>query len=786
MSRSLATSRHTTPRRGSSIPVAIITSGLFIWWLYPSGDFAQLSDQGEGGKLPNTKQAVRRERLDQLGDGDDDGEYVQDTDKLAWISFSQRFESLSLTTDLEWSALSDKLVGYILPEWSKLIPGFMRKLQRELSMSPGSLADEIWHEAHDPNINPEIRYAAEVRVSSELCDEEKEYLSRRRRVVKVALAKYLGLDEHDIHPDDVPTIAICGSGGGLRALVAGTGSLHAAEQDGLFDCVTYTAGVSGSCWLQALYHSSFAGSFGAVLEHLKARASTHIAYPPVAFSSLTSMPTSKSLLCGLVEKLKGDATSSFGLVDIYGLLLGARYLVPKGELGVNDRDFKLSNQREYVNLGQRPLPVYTAVRHEIPAPNDNAAGPPGETEEEAKGKTWFQWFEVTPYEFFCEEFGAGIPTWAMGRKFKDGKDLPPEHGFHLPEIRVPLLMGVFGSAFCATLSHYYKEIRPLVQSLAGFGAVDEVVFSRDEDLVKVHPVDPATIPNFAYRMNGKLAKTAPESIYDLEYIQLMDAGMSNNLPIYPILRPGRDVDVIIAFDASADIKSDNWLSVADGYARQRGVKGWPVGIGWPKPEDTIEDTKAQLADAEADTAREAQRKVQDAKLNQQALRTRAGGVSKDISSKDEDARFAPGDCLAGGLGYCTVWVGTTQERSSEPPPRSKAITDATSTWELMQPDAGITVVYLPFLSNKKVTDVSPGTTQFLSTWNFVYTPEQIDSVVRLAQANYDEGKEQIRATIRAVYERKKQLRERTEEQMQEKSVHKWAARTLLDVNDHFS
>jgi len=51
--------------------------------------------------------------------------------------------------------------------------------------------------------------------------------------------------------------------------------------------------------------------------------------------------------------------------------------------------------------------------------------------------------------------------------------------------------------------------------------------------------------------------------------------MSNNLPIYPLLRPGRDIDILIAFDVSADIKTENWLSVADGYAKQRGIKGWP-------------------------------------------------------------------------------------------------------------------------------------------------------------------------------------------------------------------
>ncbi|KAH7133501.1 acyl transferase/acyl hydrolase/lysophospholipase [Dactylonectria macrodidyma] len=740
-------------KQHSSLPAAVITGGLFIWWLYPSDDFAQLS---------NKKRSSRQHIADSEGDG---ASGSQQDNQPAWVNFARRFEAFTSVNNFEWPALPDKLVDFIAPEWSRMLPGYMTKLQRELSMSPGSLADEIWSEAHDPLVHPEIRYSADVRVSSELCDEEKTFLSRRRRVARIGLAKYLGLKEEDVHPDDVPTIAMCGSGGGLRALIAGTGSLLATEEDGLFDCVTYTSGVSGSCWLQALNLTSFnKGSIQSLLQHLKSRASTHIAYPPDAFQTLISMPTNKYLLSGMVEKLKGDPHADFGLVDVYGVLLAARYLVPKGDLGVNDRDFKLSNQREYIQYGQLPMPIYTAVRHEIPnlTPAEAQAGIFGieKAKDEAQKLPWFQWYEITPYEFFCEEFGAGIPTWALGRRFNDGRDVPPEYGFHLPEIRLPLLMGVFGSAFCATLSHYYREIKPVLKGLAGFGAVDGLISGRDGDLSKVHPFDPAKIPNFAYGMHGKLPQTTPDSIYDSEYIQLMDAGMSNNLPIYPLLRPGRDVDVLIAFDASADIKVDNWLSVADGYARQRGIKGWPLGIGWPKAGESSAQVAKELEDAQAKSAHEAESKLQDAKEKQNEMRKEAQRNGQSPKSGNKEAKYEHGEEDSGDLGYCTVWVGTNQERTAESP-RTKAISEP-DAWKLMEPDAGITVVYLPFLTNDKVPGLSPGTTDFLSTWNFIYTPDQIDKVVQLARANYDEGKDQIRSTVRAVYERKKRLREATE------------------------
>lgn len=764
-----------------TVPATIAIGTLLIWSLYPSDCAAEAPqpDSQHAAQNAGSAQEKTPSRDDQVNEhklGEDQAKESQENG--AWFNFATAFQNFRVITDDEWNTLTDKVIDFLLPDWSKLLPAYIRKLQRELSMAPGSLADEIWQEAHDPEINPEIKYSASVRVSNELCDEEKEFLVRRKKIASMALAKYLDLKEEDVHEDDVPTIAVCGSGGGLRALVAGTASMLATEEDGLFDCVTYTSGVSGSCWLQALYHSSFAqGHLSRVLDHIKARIGIHIAYPPVAFSSLASAPTNKYLLSGLVEKLKGDPSANFGLVDVYGVLLAARLLVPKGELEVDARDFKLSNQRQNIKYGQSPLPIYTAVRHEIPDVEIAGGGESGHASEAAKEmavkEDFFQWFELTPYEFFCEEFAAGIPTWALGRKFKDGRDVPPEDDFHLPEARMPLLMGIFGSAFCATLSHYYREVRPIVKSLTGLGALDEMISGRNEDLSKVHPIDPATFPNYTYGMEGRLRPTTPTTIYKSEYLQLMDAGMSNNLPIYPLLRPGRNVDVIIAFDASADVRTDNWLSVADGYARQRGIKGWPIGVGWPKPGESPSQVAKQLDESESVSAEEADARLREAKAAQAAQRRDAGikdeDVEKGLRKFDSDKAKALGGDEAhvpSELGYCTVWVGTTQERSSEPPPPSKALDEQTN-WQLMEPDAGIALVYLPFLKNNKVEGVDPGVSDYLSTWNFVYTPEQVDKVVALARANYDEGRDQIRRTIRAIYERKRKMRLEREEQLEE-------------------
>lgn len=709
------------------------------------------------------------------------------SDESAWATLFTNSAFFSTLAELQWSSIPSTVTDLVLPEWSKGIPEHIRRLKKELSMAPGSLADEIWRDSRDPYINPEIEYTASVRVSRDLCDQEIEFLARRRKFTRMSLANYLKIPVEEVHLDDVPTIAMIGSGGGLRALVAGAGSMMASEHDGLLDCVTYTAGVSGSCWLLSLYNSSIGKqSFEKVISHLRARIGTHIAHPPVALALLNTAPTNKYLISGFIEKLKGDPESNFGLVDLYGLLLGARLLVPKGELDVNEADLKVSNQRQYIELGQYPMPIYTAVRHHIqPSKKSSNNGSFSyrlleKTEDKGQKESWFQWFEISPFEMFCEEFGAGIPTWALGRKFEKGENtLFSGNESHVPELRLPLLFGIFGSAFCASLFHYYKEVRPLFKSIIGFGNLETMIGDQNSHLKNFHLIDPAFIPNFIYKMNGKLPETIPEEICNMKHLKLMDAGMSNNLPLYPLLRPGRSVEIIIAFDASAEIKTDNWLSVADGYALQRGIKGWPMGAGWPKKDDSALEVADQINEVQDSTIVEGQAKFDNTRQDQDH------SFTDFRSSKDNSIRCRLKE-EEHDLGYCTIWVGGAEEHSSSPDRvKSKAVE---ADWELMVPNAGIAVIYFPFLSNPNVKDVDPVTSEYMSTWNFIYTPEEVDKVVDLARANFEEGKDKTRRCVRAVYERKK--KERMEKEKLEKEL-RWRRKVRLGLvgkigeGDHF-
>ena len=91
-------------------------------------------------------------------------------------------------------------------------------------------------------------------------------------------------------------------------------------------------------------------------------------------------------------------------------------------------------------------------------------------------------------------------------------------------------------------------------------------------------------------------------------------------------------------------------------------------------------------------------------------------------------------------------------------------------WKLLDANAGVAVVYFPLLRNPNVEGVDPDTSPFLSTWNFIYSPQEIDKVVALARANFAAGRDQTKKTVRAVYERKRAKRLEAEEK---ERIHRW-------------
>ncbi|RKP35988.1 acyl transferase/acyl hydrolase/lysophospholipase [Dimargaris cristalligena] len=565
-------------------------------------------------------------------------------------------------------------------------------------MVSGTFVETIRDTYTDPKVHPEVRWEAQVRCGSELPLTEIEFRANRlKKVVCPAFARFIGVPEAEVTPENVPVIALAGSGGGYRAMVSTLGYLTACDEAGVLDCSTYLAGVSGSCWTIMQYFVAARGSTTELEKHISQQITTSLTSVSALTGVLTS-PAAASVFAGLVSKF--DSGMPLSLVDIYGTLLMSRLLMRSLTSTGDPADAKLTGQQRYLADGRLPMPIYTAVRHEIirtdgkvmraddPETGTTVAGDwkqglPSMAELKSK---MYQWFEFTPYEMgTIDGGGVWIPAWGFGRPFRDGRSLR-----NLPEPSAGLYLGMFGSAFCATIAHLIDEVKgtlsaPVHQYLEGL--------VRDYQLAvtTTHPIAPSCFHNPFYRPSEESQSekrtdenTETTTLFDSEQLCLMDAGMNNNLPFYPLLRPERNVDVMLLFDASSDIDETPWFERASKFARQHGITRWPKGAApWPRP--------------------------------------------------------SPG--------------------AHEPPTHNSAPnvrTDGEGSSQTPTPPS-IALVYYPLLANPEyeVADFDPATADFCSTYNFSYTPEQVKSLSHLSQYNFMQEKENLRDTLKQVWLRKK-------------------------------
>ncbi|KAF9425964.1 hypothetical protein BGZ94_007069 [Podila epigama] len=590
-------------------------------------------------------------------------------------------------------------------------------IRKELQLGDGSLYQSIVANLSDSNKNPEIQLTAQVRTGNTLCPQEHMFRAARRKKMKKAFAKFIGVKESDVNEADIPTVAIAGSGGGYRAMISSLGYMMGAKKAGIFDCTMYMAGVSGSCWMIAQYLTLGQRSFTKTLEHVQQAVNTPIAHYPYFIDTMLSNPGAAQLILeGVVQKYSKNRVLT--LVDAFGTVLASRLLIHRerdsdfGENGewVDPLDFKLSQQSRWTNYGDQPLPIYTAVSHVLPniGPESKVEGEIVVDDNMAKEEDdnpYYQWFEMTPYEFGSEETSAWIPSWSFGRRFIEGKSVE-----NTPETNLAILLGTFGSAFTATLADYYKEVRPLLNK-AMSDSMDAYIKEYMEGMSLIHPLSPSCFPNPIYKLPNPEPEV--ELFSQRKNLYLNDAGMDNNLPLYPLLRPGRDVDVILAFDSSADIESVPWFEKTDEYVKRRGIERWPP----------ISKTRAdQLEKQEGGPPR---------KMTHVE-------VFHGIVAEDRDADH----------------VAQSEKNVGARTPSNQAV-------HSVQP---ITLVYFPLIPNPEFKDFNPGTEPFCSTFNFEIREDQVELLAGLAEKNFSKGVEEVRKILKETWLRKKAARLEHEKQ----------------------
>ncbi|XP_017311651.1 cytosolic phospholipase A2 [Ictalurus punctatus] len=433
----------------------------------------------------------------------------------------------------------------------------------------------------------EICSAIDLRFSLALCDKEKLYRQQRREKVMLGIKKLLDMEKPRFlpsSPQEVPVIAVVGSGGGFRAMVGFSGVMKALYESGVLDCSTYIAGLSGSTWYMSMLYS-------------------HPEFPKKGpeqineelMKSVSSNPLRLLLpqhITNYVQALwtKKSNGQPVTFTDIFGMLIGET-LIPAR------MDSKLSEMQEKINDAQSPLPLFTCL-HVKP---------------DVSELMFADWVEFSPYEIGMSKYGTFMTPDLFGSKFFMGTVVK-----RYEENPLHFLMGVWGSAFSilfnrvlgvkdipggSTMEEELEHIKP--EHIVGEDSLDNDEESHkvcmqddrqqeqaswmqrmvtslfsDSTLFNTREGRAGKVHNFMLGLNlstsiplapysDVLAQNYPEDEADAvtdpdefdriyepldvksKKIHIVDSGLTYNLPYPLILRPQRGVDLIISFDFSA-------------------------------------------------------------------------------------------------------------------------------------------------------------------------------------------------------------------------------------------
>ncbi|KAL1786346.1 cytosolic phospholipase A2 zeta [Sigmodon hispidus] len=424
----------------------------------------------------------------------------------------------------------------------------------------------------------------DLRLGSELCDGELEFLDKRKQVASKALQQVMGLSEAP-HCEQVPVIAVLGSGGGVRAMTSLYGSLAGLQELGLLDAVTYLSGVSGSTWcISTLYNdpSWSQKSLQGPIDQASAR---------VCSSKLGMLSPEQLQYYTREKEVWGNRGHNMSLTDFWGLII--EYF-----LNQKENPAKLSDQQEVVSQGQNPYPIYASVN----------------VHTNISGEDFAEWCEFTPYEVGFPKYGAYVPTELFGSEFFMGRLLRP-----WPEPRICYLQGMWGSAFAASIDEIFLKmggsgLRFLDWYREGINVTDDgskfrlqvPTWLRTRIFTPQSPFSQAVLDiftsRFTYAQNFNFTQglclhkdyvasrefvawkdrhldACPNQLTPMkDCLCLVDGGFAINSPFPLILQPQRAVDLIVSFDYSLETPFQV-LQMTEKYCLDRGIPFPRIDVG---------------------------------------------------------------------------------------------------------------------------------------------------------------------------------------------------------------
>ncbi len=325
-----------------------------------------------------------------------------------------------------------------------------------------------------------------------------------------------------------PRIAVCCSGGGVRASLATAGLLSGLHEIGALDATTYVSGLSGSTWTIApwmLCQKPFSSFYPEMLKRIT-NGFTHRSSEELMEAIEETLPImGEYLLKKLIFK---DIPS---VIDLYGYIL-ARTLLQQSLKEADYFSIDLADQQMFLSH-DRPLPLYTAV-----IPHDDTIH--------------YAWLTFSPFEVSSDDLQSGVPAWAYGREFNQGTSVN-----NAPPLSMGFLLGLWGSALSVSFEEAYGMMIDSLEPKSLFSALKYLIQATSIGDTRFFP---AYINNITHNMH-------PLAFHDHQHTTVIDAGLTINLPLPPLLNRDRDIDIIIICDASMNVMGAPELQKAEEWAR---------------------------------------------------------------------------------------------------------------------------------------------------------------------------------------------------------------------------
>ncbi|XP_048042750.1 cytosolic phospholipase A2 gamma-like [Megalobrama amblycephala] len=273
--------------------------------------------------------------------------------------------------------------------------------------------------------------SGEVRIEPSLNKNEAEFIDGRRKSVLQSLKKL----QIECTQDEVPNIALLGSGGGQRAMVALLGSLVQLQKTGLLDCILYLSGVSGSTWCMASVYQE--PDWSTKLETVKDKIIQRLSGPEVSWTEA-------------FDKLKHYyyGKDHFSLTDIWAVMVVTAFVKEIDEHTLTEQWSHQSKD------GKVPFPIYTVIDKKCKHHN---IGDP--------------WFEITPHEAGYSLTGAFVDASNFGSKFHKGSKKYQQDEFDM----------LYLQALCGSALADEVEIKKLLwQKIKDFFQQKETILEETE------------------------------------------------------------------------------------------------------------------------------------------------------------------------------------------------------------------------------------------------------------------------------------------------------------------